>query len=119
MGDIGFKKPPEETRFQKGKSGNPKGRPKGSADLRKVFMKEINSLIRVTEGGKSKRLSKLEAFTKRLTNDALGGNMKAAQLFVRLMSIIGNVPEAEVSEALHEDDLAILRRYTGKDDGPA
>ena len=27
---VGYKKPPLHTRFQKGQSGNPRGRPKGS-----------------------------------------------------------------------------------------
>jgi hypothetical protein len=28
--EVGFGKPPKHTRFQKGRSGNPKGPPKGS-----------------------------------------------------------------------------------------
>ena len=36
--DVGYGKPPVETRFRKGRSGNPKGRGKGSRDFATVFM---------------------------------------------------------------------------------
>lgn len=37
--DVGYGRPPEETRFKKGQSGNPRGRPKGSKTRPRFLMK--------------------------------------------------------------------------------
>ncbi len=39
--EVGYKKPPRHTRFSKGISGNPRGRPKGTQNLVSV----INDLL--------------------------------------------------------------------------
>jgi hypothetical protein len=48
--EVGYGKPPKETKFAQGKSGNPKGRPKGSKNIATLFMEIGRQPIRVTEG---------------------------------------------------------------------
>ena len=40
--DVGYGKPPKNTRFTKGVSGNPHGRPKGSRNVAAVFAKTLS-----------------------------------------------------------------------------
>lgn len=40
--EIGYKKPPRHTRFRKGQSGNPKGRPKGTQNLKTDLAEELS-----------------------------------------------------------------------------
>ena len=74
---VGFRRPPESTRFKKGVSGNPKGRPKGSLNIATVFMKELRERVVINEHGQRRSITKLEAAFKQLVNKAAGGDLRA------------------------------------------
>lgn len=84
MSDIGYGKPPESSQFKKGKSGNPKGRPKGSKSLKTVVQKELAGKVQLLQNGKPRKVSKMEALVMRLVKDALEGNPKAQTEILRL-----------------------------------
>ena len=72
-----YRNPPEHTRFRKGQSGNPKGRPKGSKNFRTLVERELDQQIELSENGKSVRLSKRQIIAKKLVNEAATGNSRA------------------------------------------
>jgi hypothetical protein len=79
---IGFQKPPKNMRFVKGKSGNPRGRPKGSQNATTILDKACRERIRVTTNGKVRYLSKYEAAMLQLMNKAASGDLRALQLLL-------------------------------------
>ncbi len=81
--EVGYRKPPTRRRFKK--SGNSKGRPKGSRN-RKTIVKEVaNEMHSVTENGKRRKLSTLALVLLSLRNMALGDkNVRAFEEFHRL-----------------------------------
>jgi hypothetical protein len=106
---VGFQNPPKHTRFAKGKSGNPLGRPKGSHNATTVFDKACRERIRVTINGKLSYLTKYEAALMQLMNKAAAGDLRAMQLVLnwftwRLNSAEQNVPAIP----LHERDKFVL-----------
>lgn len=99
--EVGYGKPPVATRFQKGQSGNPSGKPKKVPQLLdpgKVLEAIDNEEITVTDNGKRKRMTKAEIQFRQLFVKAIRGDMKAARLIAK-MATEYFVPEARgVSE---------------------
>jgi hypothetical protein len=80
--EVGYGKPPKNTRFQKGVSGNPKGRPKKALDFDAALLREARTLVTINENGRKVRLSKHELIAKQLTNGAIKGNNSGMRLYV-------------------------------------
>ncbi|HTV56705.1 MAG TPA: DUF5681 domain-containing protein, partial [Terriglobia bacterium] len=74
---VGYGKPPENTRFKKGVSGNPKGRPKGSLNVANAFAKALREKVVIVEHGQRKSVTKFEAALKQLVNKAASGDLRA------------------------------------------
>jgi hypothetical protein len=74
--EVGYKKPPHRTRFKRGESGNPGGRPKGSRNLATLLEKELRQRVVVTENGRRRSITKQEAMVKHLVNKALSGDRR-------------------------------------------
>jgi hypothetical protein len=74
---VGYGKPPSHSRFQPGASGNPNGRPKGSLNLATVLQNALREKVTINENGKRRKITKLEAAMKQLSNKAATGDMRA------------------------------------------
>lgn len=83
---VGPGRPPKHTRFRPGQSGNPGGRPKRETSLEEAFARELMKIIKVTEGGKERRLTKLQMIAKVATNSSIKGDFKFTSLIMQLMA---------------------------------
>jgi hypothetical protein len=55
---VGYRKPPIESRFKLGASGNPNGRPKGRRNLKRSAQEVFTNLVLVREGERTNVSSK-------------------------------------------------------------
>jgi hypothetical protein len=104
--DVGYKKPPRHTQFEKGRSGNPKGRPRGSLNLATALNKALRETVTVVEHGRRKTITKLDATIKGLINRAVKGDAKAVQQLLGLGSLVGS--DAVGPQSLGETDAAVM-----------
>jgi hypothetical protein len=108
----GYKDPPMHTRFKPGQSGNPGGRQHGLRNLTTDVKKMLQEPVRITVGGKYRRISSQEAALKRLREKALNGDSRALD---RLLAMAerhnGDAAEGSGAAPLADDDRAILDAY--------
>jgi hypothetical protein len=105
--EVGFGKPPASTRFEKGRSGNPKGRPKGSLNLANAFNKALSEKVTVVVQGRRKSMTKLDAAVTGLVNRATKGDSKAMQQCLALAHLVG-IKTGTASAALDLHDTVVL-----------
>ena len=118
--DIGYRQPPKSTRFRPGRSGNPRGRPKGSRPIATLVREELDQLVTVSEGGKRTRLRKREVVAKTLVNGAMKGDARAIARMIALLERAGGeltLPPDAVPEELSPADEELLQRVRSKYQG--
>jgi len=109
---VGFGKPPRHTRFCKGQSGNPKGRPRGAKNLATLMEKVLKEPVVISENGKRRRITKREALIKQLVNKAIAGDPRSIKLLLAELR--------EIDDRLGTDDggipLEVIRRVLARVD---
>lgn len=100
--EVGYKKPPKASQFKPGRSGNPKGRPKGTRNLATDLQEELAAKILVQEGDRQVKMSKQQALVKTLFAKALKGDIRSINTFLRLIERTNFddddlLPEPEIS----------------------
>ena len=80
--EVGRGKPPRHTRFKKGQSGNPKGRPRGSKNFYALLTKVLNERVVATLKGRQTTITKQEAILVQFVNQAVTGSFRHAQLLI-------------------------------------
>jgi DNA modification methylase len=115
--EVGYGKPPQHSKFKKGRSGNPKGRPKGKPNLATVLEKALREKVVINENGQRKTVTKREAAIKQLVNKAASGDLRALQQLAALArsgeerSAEATPPTATMKEVDQKVLQGVLRRF--------
>lgn len=76
---VGYGAPPIKTRFIPNKSGNPRGRPKGSLNLKTIVQKIARETHKIKEGNSTRNITNVELLLITLKDLATSGNLKAVK----------------------------------------
>ncbi len=111
--NVGYKKPPRRTQFKPGQSGNPRGRPKGTKNLKTDLMEELSEKINVREGDRSQKVSKQRAVVKTLVAHTLKGDARSGTLLISMMMRLLETGEGapEEDDGLVNDEISILKAF--------
>jgi len=109
---VGYGRPPKATQFAPGKSGNPRGRPKGSRSVAATLIDVLSRKVTLTEHGETRRVPALEGILHRALDDGLRGDKGAMKLVLALAERYGESSEKTLNlDEMQAEDRAILARY--------
>jgi len=112
--ETGYGRPPRSRQFTKGRSGNPKGRPKGSKNFATIFRDVGHQKIKVTNNGITREITKFEASAMQLMNKATTGDMRALNTlatWVRLFQKIVDEPEKSAPITNEADKIVMANIF--------
>jgi len=110
--EVGYGKPPKHTRFQKGQSGNPKGRPKGRRNFATELEEVLEAPVPVTQNGAKVHVSSRQAVLYRLREMALNGDIGPMKQLLELAERHEATKAATQAErGLTRDEAEILERF--------
>jgi hypothetical protein len=113
--EVGYGKPPLHSRFKKGRSGNPKGRPRGSKNLSSLLNDALNGWVVVVENGRRKKITKREAIITQLVNKSASADLKATQIVLAMLQEVESQADGAADQAtLTEADHQIIKRIQAR-----
>jgi hypothetical protein len=103
---VGYRAPPLSTRFRKGQSGNPKGRPRGSRPA-PPHDTVLGQKVTIREGGIARRITAAEAFLLHMAKRGLEGDSAAAR------TALEAIAEARAARGpeIDDDTLVVVLRH--------
>src|SRR5271169_3348596 len=91
-----YRKPPVHTRFKKGQSGNPAGRP--AKNLPALLAAALNEKVTITENGKRRQITKREAVIAQLVNKSASAELRATKMLIDMLRDIEKRAEPAMAE---------------------
>jgi len=114
---VGYGQPPLASRFKPGTSGNAKGRPKGSKNLKTLIREAMTASISIQEGEKTRRVTRLEGVVLRQLQSALKGSDRAALAVIKMAHQLRFLEDSEsvtAETALSPEEERILNELIAR-----
>jgi hypothetical protein len=114
--EVGYGKPPRHTRFAKGQSGNPRGRPRGAKNFTTLLEEALNEPVTVTENGGRRKVSKRQAIVTQLVNRSATADFRAIKLLFDIVRDIERQtePASDETAEFSEADQKVLEQIRSR-----
>ena len=108
-GKIGYRNPPKHTRWKKGQSGNPRGRPKGARGLKNDLDRVLRKVLTIEGRGTTLKGTTQLLALEMLARRAATGDVRSIKALVDLvLTVFGPGDRGGEREALSDSDQRLL-----------
>ena len=114
--EVGYGRPPRHTRFVKGQSGNPRGRPSGTKNFTTLLNEALNETVIVTENGGRRKVTKRQAIITQLVNRSATADFRAIKILLDIVRDIERQTEPTAPETsdFSEADKKVLEQIKAR-----
>jgi hypothetical protein len=118
--EVGYKRPPERTRWKKGQSGNPRRRnlspPEGTvATIDRLLL----APMQITVNGEPKKATALEAIVFQLLQKAMAGSARAGRALLKYQEFASQNLEKKLELTFVDSDYTRALAAQARSDGDA
>jgi hypothetical protein len=99
---VGYKKPPQHTRFQPGQSGNAKGRPTRAATVTEIVSRQLRRTVTVNDGHKTRRIPLVDAILLAHISKAAKGDHRSTALVLGALKVSETDPNNNLPDLLNQ-----------------
>jgi hypothetical protein len=113
---VGYGRPPKRSRFRKGRSGNPSGKPGAKKNAAAFLRKALLQPVLVKQDGRLRRVPKLQVVATQLVNKSTQGDYQSIRRLLSYCSWIHSElvePSSQLGGLSFEEEQAIRRALLG------
>jgi hypothetical protein len=104
---VGRGKPPRHSQFQKGQSGNPRGRPRGTKSFKEILAKVAYQPMSITIKGKRKHVPALEAILMQAVSRAATSDWRFLSLLLKHLSDVEGSSQVSADPSSEDKRLSL------------
>jgi hypothetical protein len=107
---VGYKRPPRNTQFKPGQSGNPTGKNKGARNIATELQDILSEQVTFAENGTLKTMSKQRALASALVSAAIDGDLRATAIVLSHLTRDRTVLEGNEDEGFNFNAVEAHRK---------
>src|SRR5437762_14006053 len=121
--EVGYGRPPRHSRFEKGRSGNPRGRPPGAKDLKtllaEALAEALDESVIVAENGGRRKITKRAAIVTQFVNRSAKADLRAIKMLLEVLREDQNQPTSSETVPFTQADEKVIEQLKARLARPA
>jgi hypothetical protein len=117
--EVGYGRPPRHSRFEKGRSGNPRGRPPGAKDLKTLLAEALDEIVIVAENGGRRKITKRAAIVTQFVNRCAKADLRAIKMLLEVLREDQNQPASSETVPFTQADEKVIEQLKARLARPA
>jgi hypothetical protein len=112
--EVGYGRPPRHSCFEKGRFGNPRGRPPGAKDLKTLLAEALDEIVIVAENGGRRKITKRAAIVTQFVNRCAKADLRAIKMLLEVLREDQNQPTSSETVPFTQADEKVIEQLKAR-----